>query len=138
MRAAWLVLLILLSTLPIPHVGAESTPSLTCPETVALVPGQATSVSFIQHGVGDATLGFDDLFEVEITDVVNTTEGDNRTWTGTFTATLDAPSGHLDLTVNLAHGGTTLSTCTVDVWIRAASALVLGASEQSTLTVNEG
>ena len=33
MRAAWLVLLILLSTLPIPHVGAESTPSLTCPET---------------------------------------------------------------------------------------------------------
>ncbi len=69
MRAAWLVLLILLSTLPIPHVGAESTPSLTCPETVALVPGQATSVSFIQHGVGDATLSFDELFEVEITAV---------------------------------------------------------------------
>ena len=90
MRAAWLVLLLLLSTLPLPHVGAESTPGLTCPETVALVPGQATSVSFIQHGVDDATLSFGDLAEVEITDVVNTTDGDNRTWTGTFTAILDA------------------------------------------------
>ena len=138
MRAAWLVLLLLLSTLPLPHVGAESTPGLTCPETVALVPGQATSVSFIQHGVDDATLSFGDLAEVEITDVVNTTDGDNRTWTGTFTAILDAQSGHLDLAVNLSDGGTTLSTCTVDVWVRAASALVLGASDQSTLTVNEG
>jgi uncharacterized membrane protein len=46
--------------------------------------------------------------------------------------------GHVDLTVNLTDGSSTLDACTIDLWVRPASALILGASGQSTFTVNEG
>ena len=54
----------------------------------------------------------------------------------TLTAALNAPSGH-GPSINLSDGSTTLATCTIDVWIRPASAL-RGVSGESTLTVNEG
>ena len=138
MRAAWLVLLLMLSTLPLPHVEAGGGASFTCPETVPLVPGQPTTITIIQHGLEPSSLIIEDLDDVQVTNVVNATEGNNRTWTATLTASLEAPSGHLDLAVNLSDGANVLGTCTIDLWTRAASALVLGASGESTLTVNEG
>ena len=138
MRAAMLVLLLMLSTLPLSHVGAEDSPTLTCPEMAPLVPGQPTSLTIVQVGLGASSLAFADITDIQITGVANTTEGSTRTWTATLTASLDAPSGHADLTVNLSDGAGTVSSCTIDVWVRSPSALVLGISGDSTLTVNEG
>ena len=138
MRAAWLVLLLMLSTLPLSHVGAEDNPTLTCPDTVPLVPGQPTSLTVIQSGLEPSSLTFEGITDVQVTDVTNSTEGSTRTWTATLTASPTALSGHADMTVNLSDGAGTLASCTIDVWIRSASALVLGVSGESTLTVNEG
>lgn len=138
MRAALLVLLLLMSTLPLHHASAETQPGLTCPETASLVPGQPMAVTVLQHGLEPYALSITNTSLVEVGALTNTTVGGNQSWTVTLTAALNAPSGHVDLPINLSDGSTTLATCTIDVWIRPASALVLGVSGESTLTVNEG
>jgi len=138
MRAAWLVLLLMLSTLPLHHASAEPQPSLTCPDAVSLVPGQPTTVSITQHGAPSSSLVIENTSTVAISGLTNSTQDGNVSWTITLTAALDAPSGHVDFLIDLTDGSITQFSCTIDVWIRPASALVLGASGQSTLTVNEG
>ena len=138
MRAALLVLLLLMSTLPLHHASAETQPGLTCPETASLVPGQPMAVPVLQHGLEPYALSITNTSLVEVGALTNTTVGGNQSWTVTLTAALNAPSGHVDLPINLSDGSTALATCTIDVWIRPASALVLGVSGESTLTVNEG
>lgn len=137
MRAAAVVLLLLLSPISIMHVTASTHDPLTCPETVPLLPGQPTTVSLIQHGVENLTLDVQNTSELEVRNLDSSILNGNRTWTMTLVASLTMANGHLDLQVDL-NDATTVSSCTIDLWIRPASALVLGSSGTSTLTVNEG
>ncbi|RJV02834.1 MAG: hypothetical protein DWC11_00080 [Candidatus Poseidoniales archaeon] len=138
MRVAGVVLLILLSTLPLHHVSASTTPALSCPETVPLLPGQPTMVSLTQHGEDALTLEVGSIADVQVQDLNSTVADGLRTWTMTLTASLTVENGHMDLSFNLTDGSSILDACTVDLWIRPASALVLGATGESTFTVNEG
>ncbi len=137
MRAASIVLLLLLSTAPLHHAAASSGGPLACPETLPLLPGQPTEVMLIQHGVDNTTLDVQNSTDVEVRNVESVVMDGNRTWTMTLVASLSSPSGHVDMTVELLDGAS-IGSCTIDLWIRPASALVLGSSGQSTLTVNEG
>ncbi|MCH1410932.1 MAG: hypothetical protein L7U48_02485, partial [Candidatus Poseidoniaceae archaeon] len=137
MRAAAIVLLLLLSTAPLHHAAASSGGPLACPETLPLLPGQPTEVTLIQHGMDNTTLDVQNSTDVEVRNVESVVMDGNRTWTMTLVASLSSPSGHVDMTVELLDGAS-VGSCTVDLWIRPASALVLGSSGQSTLTVNEG
>jgi hypothetical protein len=138
MRAVGVVLLVLLSTLPLHQVNAMTTPALSCPETVSLLPGQPTTVTLVQHGEDALSLDVWNLSDVQVDDLNSTVADGLRTWTMSLTASLTMGIGHVNLTVNLTDGSSTLDACTVDLWVRPASALVLGATGQSTFTVNEG
>ena len=138
MRAAGVVLLLLLSTLPLHHVSATPTSGLTCPETVPLLPGQPTTVTLTQHGVDALTLEVGNTTNVQVQDLNSTVADGFRTWSMTLTASLTMESGHVNLAVNLTDGSNTVDACNIDLWVRPASALVLGSTGNSTFTVNEG
>ena len=88
MRAALLVLLLLMSTLPLHHASAETQPGLTCPETASLVPGQPMAVTVLQHGLEPYALSITNTSLVEVGALTNTTVGGNQSWTVTLTAAL--------------------------------------------------
>ena len=138
MRVAGVVLLVLLSTLPMHHVSGSATQTLGCPETIPLLPGQPTTVTLIQHDDDALDLEVWNTSEVQVQDINSTVADGIRTWTMSLTASLTMGVGHVDLTANLTDGSSILDACTIDLWVRPASALVLGASGQSTFTVNEG
>ncbi len=139
MRARVMVALLLLTLLPLQPTGAEGSTELACPDHVALLPEGSTVLQITQNdGAGLALNVSTDAPQTLIVGNVTAQVADGvRAWSIPLQAATGLEQGRYALNISLMDGSDGLASCSLDVWVRTASALVMGIDGTSTFTVEE-
>ena len=139
MRARVMVALLLLTLLPLQPTTAEGSTDLACPDHVALLPEGSTVLQITQNdGAGSVVNVSTDAPSTLIVGNVSAQVADGvRTWLIPLQAATGLEQGRYALNISLLDGADGLASCSLDVWVRTASALVMGSEGTSTFIVEE-
>lgn len=139
MRALLLVLLILASTIPFSNAAVAEDGSVVCPAHVAVLPEDASMLE-----ISETNSNADELIitstapsTLEIGNATSSVQNGVQVWSVPISANTGLAPGRYPLNVSLLAEGNVLASCTLDVWVRGASALVLGLEGPSVFTVQE-
>lgn len=139
MRAYVVAGLLLLTLVPLHVATAEATSELSCPEHVALLPEGSAELSISQNdGVGsELSITADVPATLVIGNASSSVQNGIRTWVIPLQAITGLPQDTYSINVSLVDGTQELATCSLSVWVRTASALVMGVDGTSTFTIEE-
>jgi len=139
MRARVMVALLLLTLLPLQPTAAEGSTDLACPNHVAVLPEGSTVLQITQHDGAGSTLNVstDAPPSLMVGNVTAQVVDGVRTWSIPLQAATGLEQGRYALNISLMDGADAVASCSLDVWVRTASALVMGVQGTSTFTVEE-